>query len=128
MLIFIYLSVNTGLSPGSQDLVEFTNTYNLTYAYEDLSGRLHGGQTVYSTIRCTNGAGLQTTDVSSGVTITTDPPDHTAARITVITNPISHHPSKHSHQVYSDALTFGWTGFVDVSDIREYEVRSSLFS
>ena len=77
---------------------------------------------MYSTIRCTNGAGLQTTDVSSGVTITTDPPDHTAARITVITNPISHHPSKHSDQVYSDTLTFGWTGFVDVSDIKEYEV------
>ena len=68
---------SAGTSRGSSDVQSFTVSSSSRGTTSDL--RLLHGTTVYTTVVCTNGAGLRTTVSSNGVTILTDPPLNTNA-------------------------------------------------
>lgn len=84
---FVWVSANTfisnlccfsaGTSRGSSDVQSFTVSSSSRGTTSDL--RLPHSTTVYTTVVCTNGAGLRTTASSNGVTILTDPPLNTNA-------------------------------------------------
>ena len=111
-----------GKSPGSQEVQPFTRTTSQSAASMTLGASISHGETIFSVIRCFNYAGLQSTVVSSGVVMVTEPPDVSMATLMIITSSVSHYPSRSSHQSDRKHLFFGWEGVRDRSGIAGYEV------
>lgn len=112
----------TGKSPGSQEVQSFTRTSSLSSAAITLGASVSHGETAFSVVRCFNDAGLQSTLVSSGVVIVTEPPDVSMATLNVIASSLSHYPARDNHQTDNERLFFGWEGVRDPSGIAGYEV------
>ena len=112
----------TGKSPGSQEVQPFTRTTSLSTASVALDASVSHGETVFSVVRCFNYAGLQSTLVSSGVVMVTEPPDVSMATLYVISSSASYFPARDSHQSDRERLFFGWEGVRDKSGIAGYEV------
>ncbi|KAI0223319.1 hypothetical protein LSAT2_025465, partial [Lamellibrachia satsuma] len=111
-----------GKSPGSQEVQTFTRATSLSAASMTLDTSVSHGETIYSMVRCFNYAGLQSTLVSSGIVIVTEPPDVSMATVKIITSSVSHYPSRSSHQSDKKHLFFGWEGVRDRSGIAGYQV------
>ena len=112
----------SGKSPGSQEVQPFTRTPSLYAASVTLGTAVSHGETAFSVVRCFNDAGLQSTLVSSGVVMVTEPPDVSMATLNIITCSLSHYPARDNHQTDSQRLFFGWEGVRDPSGIAGYEV------
>ena len=119
----LFNSDATGKSPGSQEVKSFTRTTSLSTASMILDASVSHGETVYSVVRCFNYAGLQSTLVSSGVVIVTEPPDVSMATLNIIISSASYYASQDNHQVDRHRLVFGWEGIQDKSGISDCEVE-----
>jgi len=122
LLCYIFTLDTTGKSPGSQEVQSFMRTTSLSTASVALDASVSHGETVFSVVRCFNYAGLQSTLVSSGVVLVTEPPDVSMATLNVITSSVSYFPTRDSHQWDRERLFFGWEGVRDKSGIAGYEV------
>ena len=122
MLYTFCFVITTGKSPGSQEVQPFTKTTSLSTAAMTLTTSVSHGETVFSVVRCFNYAGLQSTLVSSGVVIVTEPPDVSMATLNIITSSASYYPARDNHQSDKQRLFFGWEGVRDKSGIASYEV------
>ncbi|KAI8519528.1 hypothetical protein Bbelb_027850, partial [Branchiostoma belcheri] len=81
------------------------------------------GQTVYTTVRCRNAAGLESQTVTDGVTLVTRPPDSAAAELRVTSPSQTPFPAESGHQSAAEQLRFFWEGFFDEAGIDHYEVN-----
>ncbi|KAK2161993.1 hypothetical protein NP493_1549g00025 [Ridgeia piscesae] len=117
-----YCEWAVGKSPGSQEVQPFTRTTSLSTASVALDASVRHGETVFSVVRCINYAGLQSTLVSSGVVMVTEPPDVSMATLYVISSSASYFSARDSHQSDRERLFFGWEGVRDKSGIAGYEV------
>ena len=115
-----------GKSPGSQEVKPFTRTTSLSTASMTLDASVSHGETVYSVVRCFNYAGLQSTLVSRGVVIVTEPPVVSMATLNIITSSASYYASQDNHQVDRRRLVFGWEGVRNKSGISDCEVECCL--
>ncbi|CAH1259456.1 Hypp2289 [Branchiostoma lanceolatum] len=115
-----FCEVALGLSPGSGEVHQFTQQPSLYSATFDLSGHLTHGDTVYSTLRCHNYAGMTSHVTSDGVTIVTQPPNSDHASVETVSETQSYYPSRAFHQ--STVIHLSWEGFFDVTGIRNYQV------
>ncbi|CAH1277475.1 Hypp9648, partial [Branchiostoma lanceolatum] len=118
-----FCEVALGLSPGSGEVQQFTQQPSLYSATFDLSGHLTHGDTVYSTLRCHNYAGMTSHLTSDGVTIVTQPPNSDHAIVETMSEPQSYYPSRAFHQSTNDVIHLSWEGFFDVTGIRNYQCR-----
>ncbi|XP_066275498.1 uncharacterized protein [Branchiostoma lanceolatum] len=118
-----FCEVAIGLSPGSGEVHQFTQQPSLYSAAFDLSGHLTNGDTVYSTVRCHNYAGMTSHVTSDGVTIVTQPPNSDHAIVETMTEPQSYYLTRASHQSSTDAIHMSWEGFFDDTGIRNYQCR-----
>ena len=120
----------TGTSPGATDLQYYVVTpSNITSV--DLSSTVVHGTTAYSTVLCTNRAGLQLTAYSDGATILLDPPSNTSA-FGYLTSPaltkyeVLRLTGSDPTYIPSRDLVFRWGGFSDPAGVPlTYEVRVS---
>ncbi|XP_070570802.1 uncharacterized protein [Ptychodera flava] len=108
-----------GLSPGSAEVLPFSKTDSLTSSETQLSPIVNG-QTLYSTVRCHNYAGLQDQITSDGVTIVTEQPEADHAVVSVTASSMTHYPTQNSHQSQTDNINIAWQGFQDVTGIEYY--------
>lgn len=89
------------------------------------------GITAYSTVLCTNGAGLQLTAYSDGVTILLDPPSNTSAFAYLSSPTLTKYEvlrlaAGDPTYIPSRDLVFRWGGFSDPAGVPlTYEVRVS---
>ncbi|KAI8486117.1 hypothetical protein Bbelb_362170 [Branchiostoma belcheri] len=118
-----FCQVALGLSPGSGEVHQFTQQPSLYSATFDLSGQLTHGDTVYSTVRCHNYAGMTSHVTSDGVTIVTEAPNSDHAIVETMAEPQSYYPTRASHQSNDDVIHLSCEGFFDVSGIRNYQCR-----
>eukprot|EP00058_Branchiostoma_floridae_P024936 XP_002610426.1 hypothetical protein BRAFLDRAFT_85564 [Branchiostoma floridae] len=118
-----FCEVALGLSPGSSEAYQFTQQPSVCSATFNLSGHLTHGDTVYSTVRCHNYAGMTSHVTSDGVTIVSQPPDSDHAIVETMSEPQSYYPTRASHQSAADVIHLSWEGFFDVSGIRNYQCR-----
>ncbi|XP_078696223.1 uncharacterized protein LOC144924666 [Branchiostoma floridae x Branchiostoma belcheri] len=118
-----FCQVALGLSPGSGEVHQFTQQPSLYSATFDLSGQLTHGDTVYSTVRCQNYAGMTSHVTSDGVTIVTAAPNSDHAIVETMAESQSYYPTRASHQSTDDVIHLSWEGFFDVSGIRNYQCR-----
>ncbi|KAI8487523.1 hypothetical protein Bbelb_347570 [Branchiostoma belcheri] len=118
-----FCQVALGLSPGSGEIHQFTQQPSLYSATFDLSGQLTHGDTVYSTVRCQNYAGITSHVTSDGVTIVSQPPNSDHAVVETMVEPQSYYPTRASHQSTDDVIHLSWEGFFDSSGIRNYQCR-----
>ncbi|XP_078585869.1 uncharacterized protein LOC144867679 [Branchiostoma floridae x Branchiostoma japonicum] len=110
-----------GLSPGSTEISHFQPTEYMSSSSENLTGQIHHGQTIYTTVRCYNHAGLEAQAVTDGVTLVTNPPDSTAARLRVAPVSQTLFPAEEKYQNVDEELRFFWEGFRDEAGIDHYE-------
>ncbi|CAH1259452.1 Hypp2286 [Branchiostoma lanceolatum] len=118
-----FCEVALGLSPGSGEVHQFTQQPSLYSATFDLSGHLTHSNTVYSTLRCHNYAGMTSHLTSDGVTIVTQPPNSDHAIVETMSETQSYYPSRAFHQSTDDVIHLSWGGFFDVTGIRNYQCR-----
>ena len=111
-----------GRSPGSQEVQAFTRTSSLSEASVNLNSSIAHGETLFSVVRCHNHAGLQSTLVSRGVAMVSEPPDVSMATVNIIAAVSSFYPARDNHQSDTQGLLFGWEGIRDRSGITGYEV------
>ncbi|XP_078657344.1 uncharacterized protein LOC144903237 [Branchiostoma floridae x Branchiostoma belcheri] len=114
-----------GLSPGSTELSHFQPTDKLSSSSTNLTGLIQHGQTVYTTVRCRNAAGLESQAVTDGVTLVTRPPDSAAAELRVTSPSQTPFPAEGGHQSAKEQLRFFWEGFYDEAGIDHYEISIS---
>ncbi|KAI8509825.1 hypothetical protein Bbelb_122530 [Branchiostoma belcheri] len=114
-----------GLSPGSTELSQFQPTDKLSSSSNNLTGLIRHGQTVYTTVRCRNAAGLESQAVTDGVTLVTLPPDSAAAELRVTSPSQTPFPAEGGHQSTAEQLRFFWEGFYDEAGIDHYEISIS---
>ncbi|XP_035696851.1 uncharacterized protein LOC118430248 [Branchiostoma floridae] len=118
-----FCEVAIGLSPGSGEVHRFTQQATLYSATFDLTGHLTHGDTVYSTVRCHNYAGMTSHVTSNGVTIVSQPPNSDQAIVETMSAPQFYYPTRASHQSAADVIHLSWEGFFDVSGIKNYQCR-----
>ena len=124
------LSIITGTSPGATDLQYYVLTPSNATSV-NLSSTVAHGTTAYSTVLCTNRAGLQVTAYSDGVTILLDPPSHTGAFGYLSSPALLKYEALRLGDgdptyVPSGDLVFRWGGFSDPAGVPlTYEVRVS---
>ncbi|XP_070557450.1 uncharacterized protein [Ptychodera flava] len=112
-----------GPSPGSAKLSAFTKTNETNFTEKNLDGLLTDKQTVFSTVRCRNFAGLYSQRTSNGVTIVkTGPLVDEASLLTISSSPAAYEP-RGNHQADANTINMVWSGFADVSGISHYECR-----
>ncbi|XP_078616228.1 uncharacterized protein LOC144884650 [Branchiostoma floridae x Branchiostoma japonicum] len=116
-----FCEVAIGLSPGSGEVHRFIEQATLYSATFDLSGHLTHGDTVYSTVRCHNYAGMTSHVTSDGVTIVSQPPNSDQAIVETMSAPQFYYPTRASHQSAADVIHLSWEGFFDVSGIKNYQ-------
>ena len=98
-------------------------TGNTTSAAIDLLTPLLHGVTIYSTVICTNNAGLYTVAHSDGVKVLIDPPFSSQAFLRVSSSNLTHYKSLSGFLPTTD-LVFYWGGFQEPSGAPlAYEVR-----
>ncbi|XP_078575732.1 uncharacterized protein LOC144861635 [Branchiostoma floridae x Branchiostoma japonicum] len=114
-----------GLSPGSAEISHFQPTDSLSSSSKKLTGLIHHGQTVYTTVRCHNQAGLESQAVTDGLTLVTSPPDSTAAALRVASPSQTPFPAEDRYQSAAEQLRFSWEGFSDEAGIDYYEISIS---
>ncbi|XP_078573997.1 uncharacterized protein LOC144860568 isoform X2 [Branchiostoma floridae x Branchiostoma japonicum] len=114
-----------GLSPGSTEISHFQPTDSFSSTSKNLTGLIHHGQTVYTTVRCHNHAGLESQAVTDGVTLVTSPPDSTAAELRVASPSQTPFPAEDRYQSAPEQLRFFWEGFSDEAGIDHYEISIS---
>eukprot|EP00058_Branchiostoma_floridae_P023180 XP_002608670.1 hypothetical protein BRAFLDRAFT_73893 [Branchiostoma floridae] len=110
-----------GLNPGSTEISHFQPTKYMSSSSKNLTGQIHHGQTIYTTVRCYNHAGLEAQAVTDGVTLVTNPPDSTAARLRVAPVSQTLFPAEEKYQNVDEELRFFWEGFRDEAGIDHYE-------
>ena len=98
---------------GGTDIRPFTSTHSLTDDAVDLGSTLTDGDTIFSTIRCINEAGLQGAAHSDGVTIVTNAPDVSKATVYIVVQSPSYHDARNRHQADASRLVFRWSGITD---------------
>ncbi|XP_078574183.1 uncharacterized protein LOC144860694 [Branchiostoma floridae x Branchiostoma japonicum] len=111
-----------GLSPGSTEISHFQPTDSLSFSSRNLTGLIHHGQTVYTTVRCHNHARLEAQAITDGVTLVTNPPDSSAAKVRVVPLSETPFPAEEGHQSVAEQLRFFWEGFTDEAGIDHYEI------
>jgi len=112
-----------GTAQGLTDVQSYTVTSSLNGTTSDLSGTLVHGARVYTTVVCTNKAGLYTTAYSDGVTILTDPPLHSSAYGDISSPDLTVYEPLDGY-IPSDDLIFTWDGFIETAGSPlTYEVR-----
>ncbi|XP_035698706.1 uncharacterized protein LOC118431572 [Branchiostoma floridae] len=111
-----------GLSPGSTEISHFQSTDSFSSSSKNLTGLIYHGQTVYTTVRCHNQAGLESQAVTDGATLVTSPPDSTAAALRVASPSQTPFPAEDRYQSAAEQLRFFWEGFSDEAGIDHYEV------
>ena len=119
------MTYSSGTSPGYTDIQTYVITTSSYGTSEDLESILTHGTTVYSTVICTNGAGLHTTAQSDGLTILLEPPSNFNAFV-YISSPNLTRYEPQSGYIPSDDLALIWGGFSESaqSPLR-YELRVS---
>ena len=117
----------TGTTVGGTDIRPFTSTNSLTGDALVLGSTLTDGATIFSTIRCSNEAGLQGTAHSDGVTIVTTAPDVSNATVDIVVQSPSYHEARNAHQADASRLVFRWSGITDPSGIGCIQVRRNDF-
>ncbi|KAI0220739.1 hypothetical protein LSAT2_027792 [Lamellibrachia satsuma] len=111
-----------GRTVGGADIRPFTTTSSFSGATVDLGSSLTDGDTLFSTVRCSNGAGLQATASSDGVTILTDAPNISKAILNIVVQSPSYYDSRDNHQADTSRLNFRWDGITDQSGIACFQV------
>lgn len=115
--------VSAGRTVGGADIRPFTTTSSFSGATVDLGSSLTDGDTLFSTVRCSNGAGLQATASSDGVTILTDAPNISKAILNIVVQSPSYYDSRDNHQADTSRLNFRWDGITDQSGIACFQVK-----
>lgn len=119
-----------GTSPGATDLQSYVATSS-NISSVNLSSTVTHGTTAYSTVLCTNGAGLQLTAYSDSVTILLDPPSNTSAFANLSSPTLTKYEvlwlaAGDPTYIPSRDLVFRWGGFSDPAGVPlTYEVRVS---
>ena len=115
----------TGLSPGSEELLSKTLTDSLTGAVAE-SITLHHGDTVYTTVSCTNSLTLTQEATSQGHLVVSKPPTSDSAY--VVFHPQSHtvFASRDGTQASRDTVEFEFHGFEDITGMQVYNINLYL--
>ena len=125
--INIHTPKHTGSNLGSFDIQSFMilPPSNTSASSSDLTNSLTDGQTVFSTVICTNGAGLQTTSHSDGVTILRNPPISIGSNVfAFVSSPELTQFESRNGYISSSSLVFTWGGFIQIPPTPlTYEVR-----
>lgn len=91
-------------------------------AYKDFNSSVLEGQTIYSTIRCHNRAGLFSSKSSDGVKISIRPPSVKIAKATVIPLSITEYQTGSHYQSNINNVKIIWSGFDDNTGIKQFKV------
>ena len=92
----------------------------------DLDSTTMGGQKVFTTVKCMNGALLTSTRTSDGVVLVSQPPHAEFASVTIKTSGTTGYPVRDMHQFDTSRVRARWDGFTDPAGIAFYEVRQHL--
>ena len=112
---------SAGTSQGSSDIQSFVVSSNSSGTTSDL--QLAHGTTIYTTVVCTNGAGLHTTAFSNGVTILTEPPLHANAFGRISSPVLTDYEPRGGYVSTNDTILM-WDRFVERAGTPlTYEVR-----
>lgn len=91
-------------------------------AYKDFNSSVLEGQTIYSTIRCHNRAGLFSSKSSDGVKISVRHPSIRNAKIAVIPLSITEYQAWSHYQSKIQNVRIQWSGFDDYTGINQFKV------
>lgn len=94
-------------------------------AYTDFNSSVLEGQTIYSTIRCHNRAGLFSSKSSDGVKISIRQPSVKNAKATVIPLSITEYQAGSHYQSNINNVEIIWSGFEDHTGIKQFKVNIS---
>ncbi len=112
-----------GSSPGENDIQGYLITSISSGSSSDLSSITQHGTTVYSTVVCTNGAGLSMTSYSNGVIVLLEPPSSFGAFAYILSSNFTRYEPQGGY-IPTDDLTLMWGGFTDAAQAPlVYEVR-----
>ncbi|KAI6656584.1 hypothetical protein LOD99_1379 [Oopsacas minuta] len=113
-----------GQSKGSANVLEYMKIPDYTVGHVQASHEMFADDTtLYSTLRCFNGADLEATITTNGFTIVNEPPISDGASVTVIYPQYTPFPKRGNYQATSDHVQFYWEGFQDVTGLESYECR-----
>lgn len=113
-----------GKSEGSSNVREFTRIPDYTVGHLEAQHEMFPDDTkLYSTLRCFNGADLESQLTTNGFTIVNDPPSSTGASVTILYPQYTPFPKRGNFQASSDHIQFFWEGFQDVTGLESYECR-----
>lgn len=112
----------SGYSPESSDLKKFSvmTTYS---GYIDVNFTDTENNTIYSTVRCTNHAGLITYAYSDGIKISQNAPNSSNVQISHVALSQTEYSPSDGFQGVSDSLRLYWSGFDDTFGISSHKVR-----
>ena len=114
-----------GYSPESSDLKTFS--VMVTYSgYLDVNFTDTENNTIYSTVRCTNNAGLVTYAFSDGIKISQNAPNASNVQMSHVTLSQTEYPPSDGFQGVSDSLRLYWSGFDDPVGISSHKVIKKL--
>ncbi|XP_061189002.1 uncharacterized protein LOC133197151 [Saccostrea echinata] len=110
-----------GFSPQSVDLKKFTvmTTYS---GYIDVNFTDTENNTIYSSVRCTNHAGLTSYAYSDGIKISQNAPNASNVQITHVALSQTVYPPSDGFQGVSDSVRLFWSGFDDTIGISSHRV------
>ena len=113
-----------GESPGSSNVLGYMKIHDYTVGKVQATHGLFADDTkLYSTLRCFNGADLETKLSTNGFTIVNQPPNSDQASVTLIYPQYTPFPKRGAYQATADHVQFYWEGFVDVTGLESYECR-----
>lgn len=114
----------SGSSPGLVDLLPVSNYSAIaSNLLVNLTNTIIGGEKVFTTVTCFNGAKLYTTYTSDGVVLVSNPPNADSAAVNVIRSAETWYATDNDYQSETDQIRAYWNGFVDPAGIAFYEVR-----
>ena len=100
----------------------------VTYSgYLDVNFTDTENNTIYSTVRCTNNAGLVTYAFSDGIKISQNAPNASNVQMSHVTLSQTEYPPSDGFQGVSDSLRLYWSGFDDPVGISSHKVIKKLF-
>ena len=106
-----------GLSRGSSDIMGFQQTDTLSSS--TASGvKLEHGDTVYTTVMCTNAVALSQELTSRGNLIVSIPPLSSGASVHFYPQSTNEFPARSNSQSVQDEVHFAFHGFQDITGIK----------
>ncbi|XP_072034094.1 uncharacterized protein [Amphiura filiformis] len=117
-----YCDYAVGSSPGDTDIYRLTRHHAPTGELQlNVNDTIIGGQKIYTTVKCFNGAMLSTTRTSDGAIVATRPPDAEYASVTIKRFEVTGYLIRDIYQFQSTRVRASWNGFMDAAGIAYYE-------